>query len=138
MSDVSDVYFPINYKVLNLINYFRLFHIHIAIKSISYLGSHPEMFCKLQFLKISQNSLENTCARVFFIKVLGMVCNFMKRKLQHRWFRVNFAEFSITLIFKTSANCCFRVFSTGQNKIVRLFLFLLQKSMLQFALPVFP
>ena len=63
MSDVSDVYFPINYKVLNLINYFRLFHIHIAIKSISYLGSHPEMFCKLQFLKISQNSLENTCAK---------------------------------------------------------------------------
>ena len=29
--------------------------------------SHPEVFCKNVFLKISQNSLENTCGRVSFL-----------------------------------------------------------------------
>ena len=31
-------------------------------------SSHPEVFCKKKlFLKISQNSQENTCARVSFL-----------------------------------------------------------------------
>ena len=30
-------------------------------------SSHPEMFCEKLFLEISQNSKENTCARVSFV-----------------------------------------------------------------------
>ena len=37
------------------------------------------------FLKISQNSLENTCAR--------FSCNFIKKRLWHTCFPVNFAKF---------------------------------------------
>ena len=33
---------------------------------ITYRYSHPEMFCKNMFLKISQNSQKSTCAKVFF------------------------------------------------------------------------
>ena len=31
-------------------------------------SSRPEVFCKKVFLEISQNSQENTCARVSFLK----------------------------------------------------------------------
>ena len=48
----------------------------------------PEVFCKKKvFLKISQNSPENTCARVYFFnKVVGL-------RLKKRCFPVNFAKF---------------------------------------------
>ena len=37
----------------------------------------PEVFCKKVFLKILQNSQENTCARVFFFdKVAGFSLQF--------------------------------------------------------------
>ena len=36
---------------------------------------------KKVFLEISQNSQENTCARVsFFNKVAGLACNFIKKR----------------------------------------------------------
>ena len=35
-------------------------------------SSHPEVFCKKGALRISQNSQENTCVRVFFNKVAGL------------------------------------------------------------------
>ena len=39
------------------------------------------MFCKKVFLEISQNSQENTCARVsFFNNVAGAACNFIKKE----------------------------------------------------------
>ena len=39
-----------------------------------YLNKHPEMFCKKEFLRISQNSQENTCVRqsLFFNKFAGL------------------------------------------------------------------
>ena len=43
------------------------------------------------FLKILQNSHGNTCARVFLNKVA--VLNFIKKRLWHRCFPVNFANF---------------------------------------------
>ena len=48
-----------------------------------------EVFCKKVLLKISQNSEENTCARV----------PFLKKRLRHRSFPVNFAKFLRTSIF---------------------------------------
>ena len=43
------------------------------------------------FLKISQNSQKNTCARVaFLIKLQALVCTFINNRLWHRCFLVNF------------------------------------------------
>ena len=42
---------------------------------------------KKVFLKIFQNSQENTCARV-------PLCNFIKKRLRHRCFPVDFAKFT--------------------------------------------
>ena len=44
---------------------------------------------------------------LLFNKVTGLeVCNFIKKRLQHRCFLVNIAKFLRTLILKTSANGC--------------------------------
>ena len=52
---------------------------------------------KWVFLKISQNSLENTCARVsFLIKLQASPATLLKKRLCHRYFPVNFAKFSRT------------------------------------------
>ena len=49
---------------------------------------------KKVFLKISQNSQENTCARVFFNKGAGLrPATLFKKGLWHRCFSVNFAKF---------------------------------------------
>ena len=46
---------------------------------------------KKYLLKISQNSQQNTCARVIF-KKSHRAGNFITRKIQHRCFPVNFAK----------------------------------------------
>ena len=50
---------------------------------------------KMVFLEISQNSQENTCARVsFFKKVAGLrPATLLKKRLCHRCFPVNLAKF---------------------------------------------
>ena len=50
------------------------------------------------FLEISQNSQENTCARV----------SFLKRRLRHRCFSVNFEKFLGTLFLQNTSGgwCC--------------------------------
>ena len=49
---------------------------------------------KKMFLEISQNSQENTCARVFFKKIAGLrPATLLKKRLWHRCFPVNFAKF---------------------------------------------
>ena len=67
------------------------------------------MFCKKVFLKISQNSQENTCARVsFLIKWQTPPATLLKRRLWHRCFPVNFAKFSIQehlFLQRTSGGC---------------------------------
>ena len=52
------------------------------------------------FLEISQNSQENSCARVSFL-------NFIKRRLSHRCFPVNFANFlrPHSFLQNTSGGC---------------------------------
>ena len=46
------------------------------------------------FLKISQNSQENSCARgSFLIKLQAEACNLLKKGLWHRCFLVNFVNF---------------------------------------------
>ena len=55
----------------------------------------PKVFyIKKVFLRNSQNSQENICARVFFKKVKGVrPGTLLKNKLWHRCFPVNFAKF---------------------------------------------
>ena len=49
---------------------------------------------KKVFLEILQNSQENTSARVsFLIKLQASACNFIKKRLWHRCFPVNYAKF---------------------------------------------
>ena len=58
------------------------------------------MFFKIIVLKKFQNSQESTCAGVFFNKVAGpQNCNFIKKRLQHRFSLVKFAKFLRTLCF---------------------------------------
>ena len=59
-----------------------------------YKSSHRRCSFKKGVLKISQNSQENTCARVSFNKVAGLrSAKLFKKRLWHRCFPVNFAEF---------------------------------------------
>ena len=57
-------------------------------------SSHQEVFRKIH-REISQNSQENTCARVsFLLKFAGLRCaTSLKMRLWHRRFPVNFVKF---------------------------------------------
>ena len=60
--------------------------------------SHQRCSVKKVFLEISQNSQENTCARVsFLIKLQAASATLLKKRLWHRCFPVNFAKFLRTL-----------------------------------------
>ena len=71
-------------------------------KTMGYRSSHQKCSIKTLFLKISQNSLENTCARVCFWINLhlqgegagGRAVTLLKKWLWHRCCPVNFVEFS--------------------------------------------
>ena len=52
------------------------------------------------FLEISQNSQENTCARV---SLSLKVSTFLKKRLWHRCFPVNFAKFLTTPFFQNTS-----------------------------------
>ena len=52
-------------------------------------------FVKKVFLEISQNSQENTCARVsFLIKLQAVACNFIKKETLAQLFSCEFCEIS--------------------------------------------
>ena len=55
-----------------------------------------------QVFKISENLQENTCARDFFLEKVAhhQVCNVIKKRLQHRFFTVNFAKL-LKALFRT-------------------------------------
>ena len=61
---------------------------HIPIEEAYTRKQPPEMFCKKVFLEISQNSQENTSARVSFL-VAG---SFIEKGPRHGCFPVNFAK----------------------------------------------
>ena len=67
------------------------------------------------FLEISQNSQENTCARVSFLvklQALGLrPTTLLKERLWHRWFPVNFVKQN------TSSGCFY--FLTGWELLLQ-------------------
>ena len=54
---------------------------------------------KYVFLKILENVKENTYAKVLFLEKIAhhQACKFIKKRLQHRYFNVNFAKLLKTL-----------------------------------------
>ena len=81
--------------------YFALFleqSTHLIVFLKKYLLTKADTYCPIKavFLKILQNSLENTCATVFFNNVAA--CNFIKKRLGYRHFPVNFEEFLRILV----------------------------------------
>ena len=63
---------------------------------------------KKAFIKISQNSQENTCAKVSFsVKCRLQPATLLKRKPQQKCFRINFANFSRTFFLRNTSGGCF-------------------------------
>ena len=87
----SHIYLNLQLKAAVLVGYVLPFNEHqtwkvkIKIHKNTAIRRQPlEVLNKKGFLKISQNSLENACARASFLK---------KRRLWHKCFPVNFAKF---------------------------------------------
>ena len=75
----------------------------LLLLPLSYLECIPEAATrgplrKKVFLEISQNSQENTCARVFF-KIRPQACNFTKKETPAQVFSCGFCEISKNTFF---------------------------------------
>ena len=67
---------------------------------LKFRSSDRRCSVKKVFLEISQNSQENTCARVsFLIKLQARPSTLLKKRLWHRCFPVNFENFLRTPFF---------------------------------------
>ena len=66
-------------------------------------SSHRRCSIKKMFLKILQNSQKTTRVGVSFIKKLPQVCNFLKKRLPHRCFPVNFVKLLRIPFFQNSS-----------------------------------
>ena len=67
------------------------------------------------FLEISQNSQENTCIRVSFLRD-----SFLKKTLWHRCFPVNFAKFLRTPFLQNTSGDCFQKYKRQRSLCVNL------------------
>ena len=66
-----------------------------------YKSNHRRCSIKKLFLKISQNSQENTCARVSFL--VKLESTLLKKRLWHWCFPVNFAKFFRTPFLRNTS-----------------------------------
>ena len=63
---------------------------------------------KKLFIKVLQYSQEYICVGVYFlIKLLTLLTNFIKKRLQHRCIPVHIAKFLRNLFWRLSGNGCF-------------------------------
>ena len=63
-------------------------------------SSRLEEFCKKGILKISQNSHENTCVRVYFFKKdAGEICPFLKKETMTQFFSCESFEIFLNTFF---------------------------------------
>ena len=70
--------------------------LNMKVNGIEQLSEAVAQRCSINkvFLEILQNLQENTCASAsFLIKLQAEACNFVKNRLWHRCFLVNFAKF---------------------------------------------
>ena len=69
--------------------------------NVNYRSSHQRCTVKKVLLKISQNSQENTCARVsFLIKLQAEACNFIKKETLAQVFSCEFCEIFKNTFFR--------------------------------------
>ena len=84
----------------NCIIFRKHININTCLWSISMISEAVVQMCSVKkvFLEISQNSLENTCVRVFFNKFAGLQpATLLINTIQHRCFLVTFAKFFRTV-----------------------------------------
>ena len=94
-------YFPSFLNKINLSIQNKLFW-KVKVRS-----SCPEVFCKKVFLEISQNSQENTCARVPFL--IKLQATLLKKETLAQVFSCEFCEISkITFFNRTPPVAAFR------------------------------
>ena len=85
-----------SYIFLRSVNYFcKSFH---RRSLTGFRSSHGRCSIKKVFLGISQNSLENTCARVSFFSFRHVTL--LKKRLWHRCFHVSFGKVLRIRFFK--------------------------------------
>ena len=72
------------------------------------------MFCKIASLEISQNSQENTCARVSFLtkEITPEACNFIKKETLAQVFSSKFCEIS-------KKTFCYRTLLVAASDLVK-------------------
>ena len=92
------------YLLLNCVVYRPNIGFPYTINGLIFSEAHRsscwQMFFKIGVLKIFENFRRNICVGVFLNKVTGLqACKFIKKKLQHRCFRVKFPKFLITSFF---------------------------------------
>ena len=72
----------------------------ILIRLIRVRSSHQRCSMEKVLLEISQNSQENTCARVsFLIKLQALACNFIKKETLAQVFSCKFCKISKNIFF---------------------------------------
>ena len=72
----------------------------IRILAWPFWSSCPEVFCKKGVLRnFAKFTGKHLYQRLFFNKVAGLACNFIKKNLWHRYFPVNFVKFLRTPFF---------------------------------------
>ena len=85
-----------SYIFLRSVNYFcKSFH---RRSLTGFRSSHWRYSIKKVFLRISQNSLENTCARASFFSLRS--ATLLKKRLWHRCFHVSFGKVLRIRFFK--------------------------------------
>ena len=95
---LRDAYLQVNEKIsflLHILFYVFCFHFLRIHRT-----SHWRCFVKKMFLKIPQNSPENICAKVSFLKSCRtQVCNFIKKETLTQMFSCEFCEISESTFF---------------------------------------
>ena len=84
------------------IQYFEI-SILVQLQLSIFKSNHAEVFCNKGLLKISENSQENTCTRVSFLRKLqSSACNFIKQESRTQVFSCEICEtFKKTFLYRT-------------------------------------
>ena len=79
-----------------------------TVRQITKRSNRREVLYKKDDLKNSQNSPENTCVGISFLKVVGHRSETLfKKRLQHRRLQVSFVEFFKNTLLKNPSDGCF-------------------------------
>ena len=75
-------------------------------------SSHLAVLCRISVLTNISKFTKSSCDRGFFwmkLQIYRVLINFIKKRLRHKFFLVNFATFLITSFLKNPLEACFRI-----------------------------